>query len=211
MARRGKELRRTRPRTRGPAARGALARMDGACRGGRVRLRAAGPARRSGAGGRQGLQPGADRRRHKDELRGCPYEIAAVAGGWSFRTRLGFGEAIRAAFGGPTKSELSKPNAVVLMAIAYFQPITRGELSQLLGREVSRDAIAALRARKTSSRLARAARPPARPTPMSRRRGSWRNSGSKVCWICQISKSCKRPGCSAERARTRLAAMRWRP
>jgi segregation and condensation protein B len=81
----------------------------------------------------------------KDELRGRPYEIVAVAGGWSFRTRLGFGEAIRAALGGPTKSELSKANAVVLMGIAYFQPITRGELSQLLGREVSRDAIAALR------------------------------------------------------------------
>jgi chromosome segregation and condensation protein ScpB len=31
------------------------------------------------------------------------------------------------------------------MAIGYFQPITRGELSQFLGREVSRDAIAALR------------------------------------------------------------------
>ena len=81
----------------------------------------------------------------REELRGRPYEIVAVAGGWSFRTRLGFGEAIRAALGGPTKSELSKPNAVVLMAIAYFQPITRGELSQLLGRKVSRDAIAALR------------------------------------------------------------------
>src|SRR5271163_1849843 len=81
----------------------------------------------------------------KDELRGRPYEIVSVAGGWSFRTRLGFGEAIRAALGGPAKSELSKPNAVVLMAIAYFQPITRGELSQFLGREVSRDAIAALR------------------------------------------------------------------
>jgi segregation and condensation protein B len=79
------------------------------------------------------------------ELRGRPYEIVAVAGGWSFRTRLGFGEAIRAALGGPTKSELSKANAVVLMAIAYFQPITRGELSQFLGREVSRDTIAALR------------------------------------------------------------------
>ena len=65
-------------------------------------------------------------------------------GGWGFRTRLGFGEAIRAALGGPTKSEPSKANAVVL-AIAHFQPITRGELSQLLGREVSRDAIAALR------------------------------------------------------------------
>jgi segregation and condensation protein B len=43
------------------------------------------------------------------------------------RTRLGFGEAIRAALGGPIKPELSKPNAVVLMGIAYFQPITRGE------------------------------------------------------------------------------------
>ena len=31
------------------------------------------------------------------------------------------------------------------MAIGYFQPITRGELSQFLGREVSRDAIASLR------------------------------------------------------------------
>jgi chromosome segregation and condensation protein ScpB len=81
----------------------------------------------------------------KDELRGRPYEIVSVAGGWSFRTKLGFGEAIRAALGGPTKSELSKANALVLMGIAYFQPITRGELSQLLGREVSRDAIAALR------------------------------------------------------------------
>jgi len=79
------------------------------------------------------------------ELRGRPYEIVAVAGGWSFRTRLGFGAAIRTALGGPQKPELSKANAVVLMAIAYFQPITRGELSQLLGREVSRDAIAALR------------------------------------------------------------------
>jgi segregation and condensation protein B len=32
------------------------------------------------------------------------------------------------------------------MGVAYFQPITRGELSQFLGREVSRDAIATLRA-----------------------------------------------------------------
>jgi segregation and condensation protein B len=30
--------------------------------------------------------------------------------------------------------------------VAYFQPITRGELSELFGREVSRDAIASLRA-----------------------------------------------------------------
>ena len=81
----------------------------------------------------------------RDELRGRPYEIVNVAGGWSFRTKLGFGEAIRAALGVPQKTELSKSNALVLMAIGYFQPITRGELSQFFGREVSRDAIASLR------------------------------------------------------------------
>ncbi len=81
----------------------------------------------------------------RDELRGRPYEIVSVAGGWSFRTKLGFGDAIRAALGGPQRTELSKSNALVLMAIGYFQPITRGELSQFFGREVSRDAIAALR------------------------------------------------------------------
>jgi len=81
----------------------------------------------------------------RDELRGRPYELVSVAGGWSFRTKLGFGDAIRAAIGGPQKTELSKSNALVLMAIAYFQPITRGELSQFLGREVSRDVIASLR------------------------------------------------------------------
>ena len=113
------------------------------------------------------------------ELRGRPYEIVAVAGGWSFRTKLGFGEAVRAALGGPTKSELSQPNAVALMGIAYFQPITRGELSQLLGREVSRDAIAALREEGLIAAGPRSPTPGA-PTPTSPRRGFWGNSGSRV-------------------------------
>ncbi len=81
----------------------------------------------------------------REELRGRPYEIVSVAAGWSFRTRLGFGDAIRTALGVAKTSEMSKANAIVLMGIAYFQPITRGELSEFLGREVSRDAIAALR------------------------------------------------------------------
>jgi segregation and condensation protein B len=34
----------------------------------------------------------------------------------------------------------------VLTAIGYFQPITRGELSQLFGKEISRDVIGQLRA-----------------------------------------------------------------
>ena len=79
------------------------------------------------------------------ELRDRPYEIVNVAGGWSFRTKLGFAGAIRTAFGVSQRSELSRSNALLLMGIAYFQPITRGELSQFLGREVSRDAIASLR------------------------------------------------------------------
>jgi segregation and condensation protein B len=79
-------------------------------------------------------------------LRDRPYEIVNVAGGWSFRTKLGFAGAIRTALGVSQRSELSRSNALLLMGIAYFQPITRGELSQFLGREVSRDAIAALRA-----------------------------------------------------------------
>jgi len=81
----------------------------------------------------------------REELRGRPYEIISVAGGWSFRTKLGFGVAIRTALGASQKSEVTPANALVLMAIAYFQPITRMDLSQFLGREVTRDAIAALR------------------------------------------------------------------
>ena len=80
----------------------------------------------------------------RDELRGRPYELIGVAGGWSFRTKLAVGDAIQTALGGARTSALSMADAVVLMGVAYFQPITRGELSQLLGREVSRNVIAAL-------------------------------------------------------------------
>ena len=81
----------------------------------------------------------------KAELRGRPYELVGVAGGWSIRTKLGFGAALKTALGGPQKTELSKANAMLLMGVAYFQPITRGELSELFGREISRDAIGSLR------------------------------------------------------------------
>jgi segregation and condensation protein B len=80
----------------------------------------------------------------RDELRGRPYEIVKIASGWSFRTKRVYGDAIGAALGGARAPEMSSANAVVLMGVAYFQPITRGELSQLLGREVSRNTIAAL-------------------------------------------------------------------
>ena len=40
---------------------------------------------------------------------------------------------------------MSEHEAAVLAAIAYMQPVTRGDLSNLFGKEVSRDTIASLR------------------------------------------------------------------
>ncbi|TIQ34013.1 MAG: SMC-Scp complex subunit ScpB [Mesorhizobium sp.] len=85
----------------------------------------------------------------RTELAGRPYELVAVAGGWQHRTKKIFGDAIRAAFGtaaGEGAKELSQSEALVLMCIAYFQPITRAELSSFFGKEVSRDLIGVLRA-----------------------------------------------------------------
>ncbi|KAA3442011.1 segregation and condensation protein B [Mesorhizobium sp. SARCC-RB16n] len=82
------------------------------------------------------------------ELVGRPYELVSVAGGWQHRTKKVFGDAIQAAFGMPSgqgTKELSQSEALVLMCIAYFQPITRGELSSFFGKEVSRDLIGVLR------------------------------------------------------------------
>jgi segregation and condensation protein B len=82
-----------------------------------------------------------------DELRDRPYELVSVAGGWQHRTRPRFAEAIGAS-SAPTRAgaaALSEFEAMVLMAVGYFQPVTRGELSKIFGREVSRDTIGNLR------------------------------------------------------------------
>ncbi|RWE90445.1 MAG: SMC-Scp complex subunit ScpB [Mesorhizobium sp.] len=82
------------------------------------------------------------------ELAGRPYELVSVAGGWQHRTKKAFADVIRGAFGtaaGEGTKELSQSEALVLMCIAYFQPITRGELSSFFGKEVSRDLIGVLR------------------------------------------------------------------
>ncbi|MCK9552484.1 SMC-Scp complex subunit ScpB [Aquamicrobium sp.] len=85
----------------------------------------------------------------REELRGRPYDLVAVAGGWKHLTRPAYADAIRAAVGNDGKSvDLSHAEVLVLMCIAYFQPITRGELSSFFGREVSRDLIGHLRGAK---------------------------------------------------------------
>jgi segregation and condensation protein B len=82
------------------------------------------------------------------ELRGRPYDLVLVAGGYALRTKTRFAPAIRVAHpgrGGDDVAELTRTEAFVLTAIAYLQPVTRGEISRLAGREISRDVIASLK------------------------------------------------------------------
>jgi segregation and condensation protein B len=82
------------------------------------------------------------------ELRGRPYDLALVAGGYRLQTKTRFAPAIRIAHpdrGGDDVAELTRTETFALTAIAYLQPVTRGEISKLAGREISRDVIGALK------------------------------------------------------------------
>jgi segregation and condensation protein B len=82
------------------------------------------------------------------ELRGRPYDLVQVAGGYALRTKTRFAPAVRAAhpgWGGDDVAELTRTETFALTAIAYLQPVTRGEISRLAGREISRDVIATLK------------------------------------------------------------------
>jgi segregation and condensation protein B len=83
------------------------------------------------------------------ELRGRPYDLVLVAGGYALRTKTRFAAAVRAAHPGGLPddglAELTRTETFALTAIAYLQPVTRGEISRLAGREISRDVIASLK------------------------------------------------------------------
>jgi segregation and condensation protein B len=82
------------------------------------------------------------------ELRGRPYDLTLVAGGYALHTKTRFAAAIRAAhpgLGTDDVAELTRTETFALTAIAYLQPVTRGEISKLAGREISRDVIASLK------------------------------------------------------------------
>jgi segregation and condensation protein B len=82
----------------------------------------------------------------KQDLRGRPYELVRVGQGFTLRTKATFAPAIRTAFAISAEARtLTKLEAGVLMAIAYYQPITRADLTEMFGREISRDLIASLR------------------------------------------------------------------
>lgn len=82
-----------------------------------------------------------------DELKTRPYELVFVAGGWQHRTRQRFAEAVRAASNlrEPGPPDLSRTETMVLTVVGYFQPLTRTKISEMLGKEISRDTIARLK------------------------------------------------------------------
>jgi segregation and condensation protein B len=83
----------------------------------------------------------------QDELKARPYELVFVAGGWQHRTRQRFATVIRGAakLREPAAPDLSRTETMVLTAVAYAQPVTRTTVSEMLGREISRDTIARLK------------------------------------------------------------------
>jgi segregation and condensation protein B len=87
----------------------------------------------------------------RDELRTRPYELVAVAGGFQYRTIRRLADVIRASgvIAAPADpregGDLSELERLVLTVVAYFQPITRMGIAEILGRPVSRDVIGALR------------------------------------------------------------------
>jgi segregation and condensation protein B len=80
------------------------------------------------------------------DLQGRPYDVISVAGGWQMRTRAAYAPAIEVSAALPDRwLELTKNEAMVLVSIAYHQPVTRAGVAEILGREISRDVIGALR------------------------------------------------------------------
>jgi segregation and condensation protein B len=80
------------------------------------------------------------------ELTGRPYELAQMAGGWMFRTKTQFSDAIKAAAGlGDQALAFTETEMGVLCAVAYHQAIDRAGLKDIFGKDVSRDLLARLR------------------------------------------------------------------
>ena len=86
-------------------------------------------------------------------------------GGFALHTRAAFGPAVRVASTSRPTQAAHRARGRRADGGRYFQPVTRGEISEMFGREISRDLIAALR-EEDSSPPVPAARNPGRPTPM---------------------------------------------
>jgi len=83
------------------------------------------------------------------ELRARPYDLVFIAGGWRLRTKPRFAEAIRAANTAALRHaglpDLTPTEMLAATALAYLQPATRSQISELAGKDVSRDIMASLK------------------------------------------------------------------
>lgn len=96
----------------------------------------------------------------QSELTARPYELVHVAGGWMFRTKSHFAEAIKAAAEiANHQTSFTETEMAVLCAIAYHQPIDRAGLAGIFGKEISRDLLSRLRYQKLIANGPRAPRP----------------------------------------------------
>lgn len=81
------------------------------------------------------------------ELASKPYDILRIAGGWQLSTRPAYADVINASRAALPERHIdfTRTELMVLVSIAYHQPITRAGVSDIIGHEASRDIIAALR------------------------------------------------------------------
>lgn len=85
----------------------------------------------------------------QSELKGRPYELVPVGGGWMHRTREQYSDAIHAAADtGEKIVDLNEAEMAVLCAIAYHQPLSRDGLKDMFGKDINRDLLARLRFKK---------------------------------------------------------------
>lgn len=73
----------------------------------------------------------------RDALRDHPFDLVAVAGGWTLHTRPAYADVIAAAAPSVlTGPELDQAEMIVLMTIAQHQPVTRAQLENMLRPDV---------------------------------------------------------------------------
>lgn len=76
-------------------------------------------------------------------------KLVSVAGGYQLRTKARYADALHVLNNGARDAgppELTPTELLAVSTIAYLQPATRAELSQLAGREISRDVTRRLKA-----------------------------------------------------------------
>ena len=94
------------------------------------------------------------------DLKGKPYEIVSMAGGWIFRTRPQYAGVIKASADvGEQQHNFSEEEMAVLCAVAYHQPIDRAGLAEIFGKEINRDLLGRLRYKNLISNGPKSPRP----------------------------------------------------